>query len=187
MFISFFEEFPELVSSEFRNVFISDNGADYPIPPGNYAFLELFCQDIDCDCRNVMIAVISSDPPKRWAVLRYGWESKRFYKKWFSGDNELAQHFPGVFLDTGMSPRNAMSQAFLTLFKQMIRNDPGYAKRIEVHYDLFKEKIQAKQMQQTPESDLITTRKSADKPKRNDLCPCNSGQKFKKCCLRALN
>ncbi len=30
----------------------------------------------------------------------------------------------------------------------------------------------------------ITIRTSADGPKRNDLCPCGSGEKYKRCCLR---
>lgn len=186
MFVSFFEEFPELVNSEFRNIFIPDTGAHHPIPPGNYAFLELFCQDADCDCRHAMIAVVSSDPPRRWAVLRYGWEPKRFYRRWFRGDSELSEHFPGIFMD-GMSLYNAVSQAFLMLFKQIIQQDLKYAERIAAHYDLFKVKIQAKQTQQMKKNDPISTRKSVDKPKRNGPCPCNSGKKFKQCCLRTLN
>ena len=60
IFSSFFEEFPELVESEFRNIFIFGNDAHKYIRPGNYAFLELFCPDLDCDCRKVIINIISS-------------------------------------------------------------------------------------------------------------------------------
>lgn len=59
IFSSFFEEFPELVESEFRNIFVFDNGTYKYIPPGNYAFLELFCPDIGCDCRKVIINIVS--------------------------------------------------------------------------------------------------------------------------------
>jgi hypothetical protein len=93
---------------------------------------------------------MTADPYKVWAVLRYGWESKKFYRDWFGGDNELAQNMPGAFIDPIMSPINAISKEFLELFTGIIRDDKRYAKRIETHYQLFKEKIQDKQNNQLP-------------------------------------
>jgi len=53
-FSSFFDKFPNLVESEFRNIFAME-GMYRHIPEGNYGFLELFCDSPDCDCRNVQI------------------------------------------------------------------------------------------------------------------------------------
>lgn len=184
-FSSFFEQFPELINSEFRNIFILDNEIYKHIPPGNYAFLELFCQDVNCDCRNVVISVITDDPHKVWAVLRYGWESKKFYREWFGGDNELAQNMPGAFIDSLMSPYNLASKEFLALFNQLIKDDQKYAKRIEAHYRMFKEKIDSPKKKSLIQN--VTRDSSGKKVGRNDLCPCDSGRKFKKCCFLGEN
>jgi hypothetical protein len=184
-FSSFFDEFPELVDSEFRNIFILDNETHTPIPSGNYAFLELFCRDTNCDCRNAMIYVISHEPPKVWARLRYGWKSKKFYSKWFGGsDNELTQNFPGTYMDL-YSPHNAISEKFLTLFTEIIQDDQRYAKRIETHYQMFKEKIQEKP-NKSPIIKNVIRNSSGTKVGRNDPYPCNSGNKFKKCCFEKV-
>lgn len=174
-FSPFFNKFPKLNSSEFRNIFILNNESYKPIPKGNYAFLELFCEDKNCDCRNVMIYVISEEANKPWAILRYGWESKKFYKEWCGADNELAQNFPGVFIDM-FSPYNDISKNFLKIYTDLIKKDRQYAKRIEKHYQMFKEKIENKPI-----------RSPQEKVGRNDLCPCQSGKKFKKCCSNNVN
>ncbi len=182
-FSSFFEKFPDLVATEFRNIYILDNETTQHIPPGNYAFLESFCEDTDCDCRNVMIHVITTDPVKVWAKLRYGWETKKFYRDWCYGqDNELAQNFPGTCIDF-LSPQNPISKEFLSIFTKIIKNDQPYAKRLETHYQMFKEKIDNK-----PKLKLIknATYSSASKVGRNDVCPCGSGTKFKKCCFKLI-
>lgn len=182
MFSSFFDEFPELVHSEFRNVTILDNGSTQYIPPGNYAFLESFCNDPGCDCRNVFIHVISESTNTAWAVLRYGWESKKFYKKWFGDSNELEEYFPGVVIDPLQGPSTLLTQEFLELFKSILKVDKPYSERIEAHYKLFKEKIHKKSNKQVS---ITNTNRNAtgQKIQRNDPCPCLSGRKYKQCCL----
>lgn len=185
MFSSFFDEFPELISSEFRHVTILDNGSTKYIPPGNYAFLELFCTDRECDCRNVFIHVIAESNHKTTAVLRYGWESKKFYRKWFGGSSELDEYFPGVVIDPLQGLSTPLTQEFLGLFKHVLEVDKQYAKRLETHYRLFKEKIGEKQNKPVP----IASKKYdtlGQKINRNDPCPCESGKKYKKCCLDDL-
>ncbi|MFI0347591.1 MAG: hypothetical protein ACH346_02295 [Chthoniobacterales bacterium] len=139
-FSSFFAKFPELIETEFRNITILDNSFYKHIPPGNYAFSELFCADPDCDCRNVFIRIISNDFPTPWAVLRYGWESKKFYCDWMGAEDRFAKAMSGISLDT-QSPYNEMSKEFLELFTDMIKNDALYAKRIQTHYRMFKEVV----------------------------------------------
>lgn len=182
MFLPFFDQFPELIDSEFRNITIFENGSTQHIPPGNYAFLESFCMDLTCDCRNAFIHVISDGGNKVWAVLRYGWESKSFYKKWFGGSNELEEYFPGVVIDPLQGPVTPLTQEFLRLFTHILEIDKPYAKRIETHYKLFKDKISKKQEKQTT---IVNTSRNSlgQKIKRNDPCPCSSGKKYKQCCL----
>jgi hypothetical protein len=182
-FLSFFDEFPELVKSEFRNIVVLNDGTHQYISPGNYAFLELFCPDINCDCRKVIINVISVNPTKTWAILNYGWESEDYYKKWWGKNPLLYQPMTGVKFDPPTN--NPLKKEFLDVFQRIILHDKNYAKRIESHYFIFKEKMREKQKEQTnfvkTQNNVLTL--STEKIKRNGLCACNSGKKFKKCCL----
>jgi hypothetical protein len=180
IFSSFFEEFPELVEREFRNIFVLDNGAHKYIPPGNYAFLELFCPNIDCDCRKVIINIVSVNPTKVWAILNYGWESEEYYKLWWGADSQHYRPMSGVTLDP--PTKNPLKNEFLAVFQDIIKQDQGYAERLEKHYRMFKEKIRKKERKQATIKKL-TLNASSKKAGRNDPCPCNSGNKFKKCCL----
>jgi len=176
-FASFFERFPELVKTEFRNIDIL-NDKVYPlIPAGNYGFLELFCDELDCDCRNVVIHVISLKPYRTWAILRYGWEKKQFYKNWSydDADNPLVQNFPGVFIDFMMDTDSPTREVWLEIFKQMLHDDTHYANRIKAHYKMFKDRIEKEEIK-------LPMRNINKKLGRNELCLCNSGKKFKKCC-----
>ena len=180
-FSSFFDKFPDLIDSEFRNIFAM-NGMYKHIPEGRYGFLELFCDRPGCDCRHVIINIISTEPTfKLWAVLRYGWETKDFYIDWMGGANELTDLMPGPFIDTMHSPNNDLvAKEFLDVFTHMIQNDKKYVKRIETHYQMYKFKVK-------PEAFIgeqsIPYRLPNKKIGRNDPCSCGSGKKYKKCCL----
>jgi len=181
-FSSFFEEFPELIETEFRNIFVFDNNNYKYIPPGNYAFLELFCPELNCDCRKVIINVISADPPKTWTTLNYGWESEEYYKTWWGKSLKYYQPMSGVTFDP--PTKDPLQNEFLMVFADIIKHDQIYAKRIKTHYAMFKEKILEKETKKIPIR-KPTLNALGEKAGRNDLCPCNSGKKFKKCCLLA--
>ena len=175
-FSSFFAKFPGLVESEFRKIFAM-NGMYKNIPEGSYGFLELFCDRPSCDCRHVIIHVISMEPGfKVRAVLRYGWESKDFYIDWMGDENELTELMPGPFIDTMYSPNDLVAEEFLSVFMHMIQNDKQYVKRIETHYQMHKDEIDNEEKPQP-------YRLSSEKTGRNDPCLCGSGKKYKKCCL----
>jgi len=82
----------------------------------------------------------------------------------------------GVLFDP---PTNdPLKQEFLKIFQEIIQYDKKYAKRLETHYFMFKEAMQQKRDYQKAQNSLLT-----ENIGRNALCPCNSGKKFKKCCL----
>lgn len=177
-FSSFFETFPDLVMSELRNIFVLE-GMYQHIPEGNYGFIEFFCDAPDCDCRNVMIHIMSVEPvPKLWAIVRYGWESKKFYRDWMGGEerSEFTENLRDSFIDTMISPNDLVAQEFLFIFKNMIKDDKKYAKRIETHYRMYKDVIEKEKKPQPYQL-------SGEKVGRNDPCHCGSGLKYKKCCL----
>lgn len=180
LFSSFFDEFPELIKKEFRNIFIFNDGAYKHIPPGNYAFLEMFCPDTKCDCRKVIINVISANPHKTWAILNYGWEPEEYYKTWWGRNTQLYKPMSGVTFDPPTN--NPLKKEFLDIYQDLIHRDKEYAKRIESHYSMFKKKMLEKK-NNPAKIHSNTQRLITEKSGRNDPCPCNSGKKFKKCCL----
>ena len=178
-FNPFFDEFPELITSEFRNIFIEN---DPIIPAGNYAFNEFYCTDLNCDCQKVIIHIITENSSKVWAIINYGWQSEKFYKKWFGKSQLLYMPMSGAHADP--FPNDLTAKALTKVFESMIQYDKAYSKRLESHYWQFKDKIQKQQdcanQIKVRNRPLLETKKEVG---RNDLCPCNSGKKFKKCCL----
>ena len=131
--VPFYRRFPDLAEKETRSIFIFKSG---DLPPGQYGFLELFCDDPKCDCRRVVISVIS---PQRGtaplATINYGWERVEFYARWL-GTWQNAVECKGPSLDP-LNPQTADSEALLALFKSALE-DEQYRERLERHYELFK-------------------------------------------------
>ena len=70
----------------------------------------------------------------------------------------------GPILELG-GQQSEYAKELLKLFKEVILEDSTYVERLKRHYEMFK---------------------SSKKRKigRNELCPCDSGKKYKKCCLK---
>jgi|GEM_PF-5410794 len=124
--------------------------------------------------------VISVKPTKTWAILNYGWESEEYYKTWWGKSHTLYKPMRGVTFDP--PTKDPLKKGFLTLFKDIIKHDENYARRIQKHYMMFKEKMREKEIKKIAMKKL-TLNSLGEKTGRNDPCPCNSGNKFKKCCL----
>ncbi|MFO7631296.1 MAG: hypothetical protein R6W76_02095 [Caldilinea sp.] len=112
----------------------------YPgLPDGEYGFMELYCDDPQCDCQRVLINVVSNTVrPPVLAVINYGWRTPAFYARW-STSPELGDKMSGAALD----PLNAQSQyaePLLRLFEQIVK-DPAYVQRLQRHYAMFKTKL----------------------------------------------
>ena len=132
--IPFAKRFPELGPRETRTAFFPGDDA---VPRGNYAFLELYCEEEDCDCRRVMLTVIEeSTPGKIWATISFGWDPP----EWFTDETDLealGATASGAFLDP-ICPQSEHATEFLDLFEQMITQDPAYLERLKRHYAMFK-------------------------------------------------
>lgn len=114
-FKSFFDEFPNLLLSELGTVSIYKNDYFQYIRPGDYAFVEMFCMEANCDCRRALIRVVSINPNKSWTILNYGWDSDDYYKSWFASDRLAYGIGSGVSLSA--SAQEPLEQEFLTLFQ----------------------------------------------------------------------
>lgn len=135
-FSPFFEVFSALSQTELPNILIT---AQYPhpiIPAGHYAFLEMFCPDVNCDCCKVIIPVVTANPDKTWGVLGDGLASESYYRRWWCKNHSLYWPISGVYFDP--ATRDPLERAFWGIFKDMIHSDRSYAKRIESHDLMFK-------------------------------------------------
>lgn len=169
---SFFEEFPALIETELRYVEFSDiptaTDLTSEIPNGRYEFFEYFCTDANCDCQQATINVTSYELNKSWAIIQYGWGSGKGIARF-----TLHPH----------SINDSISNEFLEFFKEMIYRDRRYAARIQKHYLQFKERMREREALNATKNYIYNI--LGKKNRRNDLCHCNSGKKFKKCCLQA--
>lgn len=79
IFKRFIEFYPEIAEEETRRITFRN---DPQIPDGEYAFVDSFCDDEECDCRLVYFDVLQIDPdykPIHAARISYGWEDLDFY------------------------------------------------------------------------------------------------------------
>ena len=64
----FSEYFPKIAEEETRVITILPD-TNQLLPVGQYVFLEMFCNEPDCDCRRVYFYVISTNPKNRMLSL----------------------------------------------------------------------------------------------------------------------
>lgn len=144
----FSEEFPELAKEETRQINILNQGGR--LPKGRYLLLELFCTDPECDCRRVFLNVVHVETDRLVAVVAYGWEDRQYYREWFGMGMpemdieemdmpEMIESLKGPALNPG-SPRAEFAPAVVDQVESVLEND-DYVKRIERHYEMFKESI----------------------------------------------
>lgn len=139
-FVSLHELFPEVAERETRVLTVL-HGASIPLPPGEYSFIEMFCDEPDCDCRRAFFTVVSLPAKKVEAVISWGWENAAFYKRWLGfGDPEMIEHMQGPTLDLG-SPISKNAKVLLAVFIDLLLADPVYVERVKKHYGLFRTAI----------------------------------------------
>ena len=83
-FFTFYEFFPKIAINETRSITLL--APQHGLPPGEYAFIELYCADPDCDCRRVTFSVLNKGRKAPIATISWGWEPLEFYAKWMRGD-----------------------------------------------------------------------------------------------------
>jgi len=182
--------FPEMARKETRTVQVLRPG-NFNLPVDDYGFLELYCDEKDCDCRRVMISVFGVNQGKFLASIALGFDS-----------GEVGA---GPFLDP-LGSQSIHSQDLLQLFTNVINDDPDYLARLQRHYMQYKEKIDGRPYNGRPFEDPDSVKRTPSdledafagrllrslpeparwqgrKVGRNDPCPCGSGKKYKKCCL----
>ncbi len=114
--------FPEQAEAETRTITLRGYAS---IPDGEYALVELYCMDPACDCRRVMLNVISRRQG-HVATINYG----------FDRQSEMA----GPFLDP-LNPQSRYAKELLEAVSQFVLSDPAYVERLEAHYRKIKQAL----------------------------------------------
>ena len=140
--------FPELAQREVRCLHLGPAPDSQPLatsalPRDEYAYVEFYCEEPDCDCRRVFLQVIrKQEPDKVLASIVYGWEKESFYRKrlrWEQDPDAAARRVVRGELD----PINEQSQSaeeLLELFQRFVLDEP-YRLRLRRHSRLFKEEL----------------------------------------------
>lgn len=157
----FIERFGEFAWKETRSITVFK---DPRLAGDEFAFLELYCNDEDCDRRRVMFNVISKNRQKDVAVIAYGWESKAFYAKWLGRDDpKIIKELQGPVLNLG-SHQSELAPALLEKVREVLLADPAYVARLKRHYQMFKEKVDPKHFR--PQGPLETKAQIVSKSKK---------------------
>lgn len=144
---SFYARFPEIAARETRTITIMNHAR---IPTGNYGLIEMYCNEPACDCRRVFFDLYDSERGRSMAIIAYGWESEKFYAKWFGeGDPETIRDLQGPVLNFG-SPQSKYAPAFLALIEGILE-DREYVSRLKRHYRIFKDAINQGETQENDE------------------------------------
>ena len=135
--VPFYSKFPDLAVKETRTV---RTFGDADIPDGEYGFIEHYCDEPGCDCRRVLINVMTPDTGQMiWATMTFGWESGKSYQCRLS-NTEDGGMTKGPSLDP-LNPQTKYAPALLRLFA-LVLTDPAYVERLKRHYQLFKGSVQ---------------------------------------------
>jgi hypothetical protein len=100
-FAHFYNYFPEVAKGETHSITISP-ASEFGLPPDDYGFLEMYCDEPGCDCRRVLFYVIARSRTDVQAVIGWGWEDVDFYARWIRhGDKSDAAKMKGPELNLG--------------------------------------------------------------------------------------
>jgi hypothetical protein len=120
----FVRHFKEIGEAETRTIHILEENPK-GIPKGEYALAEFYCTDPKCDCRRVMLNVMSK-AEGHVASIGFG----------FDADGSM----PGPYLDP-INRQSAYAEELLELVKDLVLSDAAYVARLERHYQMLKDKL----------------------------------------------
>lgn len=139
-YIPFHDICPSTAEKETRVITLLQNDNEFDLPQGDYAFIELFCDE--CDCRRVFLQVILNQ--KIVVTIAYGWEKISFYRKEFKGfEEDEIKELKGPSIDL-FQYQSDISNHVLKMFNTILFSDKEYLNRITKHYDQFKKTLKAK-------------------------------------------
>jgi len=121
--VPFHHLFPDIGLKETRKI---TTFGDFGLPADEYALLEYYCPDPECNCRRVMLNVVGrrQQADHFLASISYGFDRE--------------DEFAGPFLDP-LNPQSEYAGILLDLVERYVLSDPDYVARLEAHYRMVKE------------------------------------------------
>lgn len=140
-FQSLHDILPTIAEAETRAITLLLNDNEFNLPAGSYLFVEMFCNEKNCDCRRVIFSVFNDNQKIALANIGYGWESEAFYKKWNrSNDKPMARKMMKPSLNE-LSPQSDYARKILGMFNKVLLPSTSYLARVKAHYILFRKEI----------------------------------------------
>ena len=137
--IPFHSVLPEIARREVRCIHLGDAPGVAPtsgLSAGEYAYVEFYCEDLECDCRRVYLQVMARHRKDLiLASINYGWEKEVFYRKRFPWDPDAPRLITRGSLDP-INKQSKFSKDLLELFHKHVLDEP-YRLRLRRHYRLF--------------------------------------------------
>ncbi|WP_018664326.1 SEC-C metal-binding domain-containing protein [Heyndrickxia acidiproducens] len=130
----------------------------------NYYIYDRYCMNPSCNCEEVILHYVENDEREKWKAAEFGIRISLINKKF------------EVLQTSGMTKKQARELVEESL-KSSDQAMELFQKRYKQMKNAGKEALQ-RWKQQSKEA----TQSTRLKPKRNELCPCGSGKKYKKCC-----
>lgn len=179
----FAEAFPELEGEQKRWTVGEASGDG--LPPGSYLLEERYCADFDCDCRRVQLHVLALDDRRVLATIGYAFDPPPAKHAALERQIELEM----------FNPQSELSDAVLARFEAEIATDAAYRPRLIAHYEAWKSVVDDPAhpahatlgvRHREPLERVVYPRRRepvrSTKVGANQLCPCGSGRKYKRCC-----
>ena len=143
--IPFHSVLPEIAQREVRCIHLLPVPGVVPdsgLSVGEYAFVEFYCEALNCDCRRVFLEVIARHHQDQvLASINYGWEKESFYRKRMPWDPNAPRQIVRGSLDP-MNKQSKHAEELLELFQRHVLNEP-YRLRLRRHYQLFRDESSA--------------------------------------------
>ncbi len=134
---------PEIAQREVRciHVLVASGAVSHGgLSAGEYAYVEFYCDDLDCDCRRVFLEVIARhQQDKVLASINYGWEKQSFYRKRLPWPPDAARDIVRGALDP-LNQQSEASEELLRIFQRQVL-DEKYRLRLRRHHQLFREEL----------------------------------------------
>lgn len=134
---------PEIAQREVRCINLQAVPGVTPsssLSAGEYAFVEYYCEDLECDCRRVFIQVIARHrQDKILASINCGWEKESFYRKRMSWDPDAPRQIVRGSLDP-INQQSEHAEELLELFQRHVL-DEAYRLRLQRHHQLFRDEL----------------------------------------------
>jgi len=142
--VLFRQYFKEIADAETRSARIFE-GHPSGLPPGEYGFIELYCNEKNCDCRRVHLMIAAEWSKEPIGMVAYGWETPAYYAKWMhSADNQMAAEMAGIMLEPFFD-QSQYAFAAKKLCEEVLLTDPSYVERLKRHYRMMRDHTDGRQ------------------------------------------